>query len=210
MYCNLKIFLPFCALLLPKSDNESYKRNPIANCGAILFFTARNCIGKKSNVLLRNLIPLQLTDFYTRYKYDGNDALLPLTLTSFHLLLSPSLWKASLWKDNLEKLLNNACQYQIQKKSVKVKCSLESWYYFIQRMSLPNPLHVMYWKNHTEKLMHYNFTLSSHSCRVLFRLLQIDKMESLMCARTTFGNTFGIGIRNIAPNKGVHALWRHN
>jgi len=50
MYHSLKNWLHFDAFLIPEFNYESYKRNPIATCGAMLLFIARNCIGQKKRM----------------------------------------------------------------------------------------------------------------------------------------------------------------
>lgn len=63
---------------------------------------------------------------------------------------------------------------------------------------------------HTEKLLHCNLTLSSHSTKICLKLIRLDSPRSMQWARLIFGNTFGVGIRNRAPNKGEFPRSMHH
>jgi hypothetical protein len=88
------------------------------------------------------------------------------------------------------------------KKTVSCKILLESWSYFVWSMQLYNPIYSEYTRRQTRKILHPNLTLSSHSRKILLKLLRIDSTRSIEGARLLFGITFGVGIRNRPPNKG--------
>ncbi len=69
-------------------------------------------------------------------------------------------------------------------------------------MTPSHPVVSQYWRNYTKKSMHCNLSLSSRSCNFLLRLIWIDSVEALLCARSTLRHTLGAGVRNRAPNKG--------
>lgn len=149
--------------------------------------------------------------FYTRYCYDGNDRLLLVDCHHFNPFsnnMSYESYPSRIWwstldiKDNVAKLLNDTKQYQSLKKSVAIRFSLESWLYLIRCIQLSNPIYIEYHRNQTYKLLHHDLTLSSHSRKIFLKLLRIDSPRTMQCARQIFGNTFGVGIRNRAPNKG--------
>jgi hypothetical protein len=78
--------------------------------------------------------------FYTRYHYNTRDVLVAVDCR-LHFPFSrivldsyPSrIWYSILeLKQNIEKLLNDAKQYQMCKKMILISFSLESWHFYLQ------------------------------------------------------------------------------
>jgi hypothetical protein len=84
---------------------------------------------------------------------------------------------------------------------VAFKFSLESWNYFLNKMSDSDALVVHLKRRHTNKRLHCDLMLSSRTVINELTLIRIDSDLSLSCARKLFGTTFGVGVRNRAPNK---------
>ena len=149
--------------------------------------------------------------YYTRFRYNMDDRLVPVDCRVFNPFYhsicesyaSRIWWSILEVKESVAKLLNDSKQYQICKKSVSCKLSLESWRYFVRSMQLYNPIYSEYTRRQTRKILHPNLTLSSHSRKILLKLLRIDSTRSIEGARFLFGITFGVGIRNRPPNKGL-------
>jgi hypothetical protein len=113
-------------------------------------------------------------------------------------------------KGNMEKLLNDKKQYQICRKMIPMKCSLECWNYFCSRMRNSDAIFFHFNRKHTDKLLHGDLSLSSSSTKKQLQLIRIDSVGSLKCAQSLFGITFGIGTRNRPPNKGENSVTIHH
>ncbi len=157
--------------------------------------------------------------FYTRYKYDCNDNLMklrPCQVAPFSRFGLYDSYPCRIWhsvldvKDLMRKALNDRRQFQGLRKSVSVRLPLESWYYLLHRFHVCRPIFVEYSRSQTEKRMHCNLSLSSCSSRITLKLLRIDSIEAMLCARDIFGITFGVGIRNTPPKKGERARSMHH
>jgi hypothetical protein len=105
-------------------------------------------------------------------------------------------------KERLEKLLNDPKQYQSCRKMVMFKYSLESWNFFRICMRNSDVVVVRLQWRYTSKRLHCDLSLSSRSTVKDLTLLRIDPEISMPHARKLFGVTFGVGVRNRAPNKG--------
>jgi hypothetical protein len=156
--------------------------------------------------------------FYTRYRChaDGTfvlvDCRIHIPFSNLYIESYPCrIWHFILHvKQSVEKLLNDAKQYQACRKMVVMKCSLECWHYFRRAMNNSNAIFAVFRRNHTEKQFHCDLMLSSHSTRKNLELVRIDTPMSMSCARELFGITFGVGIRNRAPNKGDNPVTMHH
>ncbi len=157
--------------------------------------------------------------FLSRYKYDANDNLVSLNVlqvSPFARLGLSDSYPCRIWcsisdvKENIQKSMNDAQQYQGLRKNISFKLSLESWYYFMLQFQACNPIYVEYPRTETEKGKHCDLSLSSRSTRIILKLLRIDCEESMACARDLFGTTFGIGIRNRPPKKGEEMCSMHH
>jgi hypothetical protein len=155
--------------------------------------------------------------FFTRYRIKRNGefatcGVQPLSPFSY----SPcEPYPSRIWyfllevKHNVERMLNNTKQYQPCRKMFPMKCSVECWYYFCFSMRGSNAVVNYFRRNYTEKLCHCDLSLSSLSSRKELQLVRLDTGSSLDCARKLFGSTFGIGIRNRAPNRGGQPVTMH-
>ncbi len=113
-------------------------------------------------------------------------------------------------KDKVEKHLNDAKQYQPCKKMVLLYYSLEAWDYLCMTLVSSGALVMKLRRNNTKKYMHSDLALSSQRVKQSLTLLRIDSSTSLSGARKLFGLTFGIGVRNRAPNKGKPTVSLHH
>jgi len=112
-------------------------------------------------------------------------------------------------KLNVERMLHDTKQFQPCRKMVPIKCSLECWCYFCFCMRGSGAVVNYFRQNYTEKRFHSDLSLSSLSSRKELQLVRLDSVSSLDCARKLFGITFGIGIRNRAPNRGDKPVTMH-
>ena len=113
-------------------------------------------------------------------------------------------------KGNLEKVLNDAKQFQPCRKMTMMKCSLECWYYFCLCMMNSGATFFHFSRNHTDNFFHYDLTLSSTCTKKHFHLVRFDSERSLIFAQKLFGVTFGIGIRNRPQKKGETPVTMHH
>ena len=72
-----------------------------------------------------------------------------------------------------------------------------------------NSFFLHYHCNHTEKHLHCDLSLSSISSKKELQLIRVDSEFSIHFIRNLFGTTFGIGIRNRAPNRGGQPVSMH-
>jgi len=109
----------------------------------------------------------------------------------------------------IEKCLNDKKQYQMCKKMHVMSCSLEAWIFLAMNLVRGGAILVQFSRRITRKNMHCDLSLSSATERQPFTLVRIDASESMRSARTIFGVTFGVGIRNRPPNKGESPVRMH-
>ncbi len=77
-------------------------------------------------------------------------------------------------------------------------------------MTNSNAVFFNYHRNHTEKNVHCDLSLS-RSCTIkVVHLIHIDSESSLSCTCNLFGVAFGIGIRKRAPRKGEEPVTMHH
>jgi hypothetical protein len=82
------------------------------------------------------------------------------------------------------------------------KLSLESWNYIFMNLVNSGAVVAYLCRNNTQKYMQCDLTMCSRKSKQYLTLLRLDSSQSLASARSLFGRTFGIGVRNRAPNKG--------
>jgi hypothetical protein len=148
--------------------------------------------------------------FYTRYRYDNENRLVQVDRrrhSPFSNITSESfpsrIWNSILdIKEKVEKCLNDPKQYQLCKKTCIFKLSLESWNYIFMSLVNSGAVVVYLHRNHTKKYMQCDLTMCSRKTKQYLTLVRLDSVPSLTSARSLFGRTFGIGVRNRAPNKG--------
>jgi hypothetical protein len=147
--------------------------------------------------------------FYTRYQYNDRDVLVVVDSRvhcPFSCVVLDS-YTTRIWysildvKRNVEKMLNDAKQYQLCKKMALISFSLESWYFLCSNLVNSGASVVNLQRRHTGKRMHCDLTLSSFKEKLFITLLRIDSSRSMSGARQIFGSTFGVGVRNRPPNK---------
>lgn len=156
--------------------------------------------------------------FYTRYFYDDENGL-KLVDCRNHAPFSnilPDSFPSRIWhsildvKEKVEKCLNDPKQYQPCKKMVLFKFSLESWNYIVMNLTNSGAVIESVRRNYTRKYMECDLTMSSRRIKQYFTLLRLDSSRSICSARALFGLTFGIGVRNRAPNKGDPSVSLHH
>lgn len=156
--------------------------------------------------------------FYTRYSYDESNRLIDVDCRNHFpfstAVLEPypsRIWYAILEvKHNVEKMLNDPKQYQPCRKMLLVHFSLEAWSYLFVNLVNSGAIVAQYVRNNTEKFMHCDLGLSSRRIKKHLTLVRVDCLNSLVGARKIFGLTFGIGVRNRAPNKGEPTVFLHH
>jgi hypothetical protein len=156
--------------------------------------------------------------FYTRFHYDRSNRLQEVDCrhhSPFSTVVLDS-YPSRIWfsimevKEKIEKLLNDPKQYQMCKKMVPLNLSLESWSYLSTNLVNSGPVVARYVRSNTKKYMHCDLGLSSHRIKDILTLVRIDCLIGLEGARKIFGSTFGIGVRNRAPNKGKSRVTLHH
>jgi hypothetical protein len=155
--------------------------------------------------------------FYVRYRLINGqlsaiDSRLHLPFSRVCVESYPSrLWYFILEvKSKVEKLLHDTKQFQCCKKMTMMACTQECWNYLHFCMANSDAVFSNFRRNHTEKNVHCDLSLSSSCTIKVLQLIRIYSELSLNCARNLFGVTFGIGIRNRAPRKGEDLVTMHH
>jgi hypothetical protein len=156
--------------------------------------------------------------YFTRYRFhhDGRPELIDCRVHAPFSSTYVESYPSRIWffllevKHVMEKMLNDAKQFQPCRKMTTMKCSLECWHYFTQCMCSSDAVFSHYRRNHTDKFLHCDLSLSSCSTKKELNLVRIDSSRSMRCARNLFGTTFGIGIRNRAPRRGERPVLLHH
>jgi hypothetical protein len=156
--------------------------------------------------------------FYTRYRYDDSNRLHEVDCRHHSAFSTAVLepYPSRIWysilevKQNVEKLLNDPKQYQPCRKMLLAHFSLEAWSYLFVNLVNSGAIVAQYVRNNTKKYMHCDLGLSSRRIKKHLTLVRIDCLNSLVGARKIFGQTFGIGVRNRAPNKGEPTVFLHH
>jgi hypothetical protein len=155
--------------------------------------------------------------FFIRFFYDDNNRLSEVYYHHhfpFSRVVTDS-YTSRIWhtiselKVIIEKCLNDKKQYQMCKKMHVMSCSLEAWIFLAMNLVRGGAILVQFSRRITRKNMHCDLSLSSATERQPFTLVRIDASESMRSARTIFGVTFGVGIRNRPPNKGESPVRMH-
>ena len=151
-----------------------------------------------------------MTRFYfTHYQYlhgggllyINNHTHLPLSVNTIESLPS-KMWYFTLEvKPHVEKMFDDAKQYQSCKKMVQMKCSLESWPFFALQWLILVLLFLIITENIQKKNHYCDLSLMSSLYHKYLQLIRLDTDITMNWARNLFGLTFGIGCQNRAPKK---------
>jgi hypothetical protein len=110
----------------------------------------------------------------------------------------------------MEKMLNDAKQFQPCQKMTSMKCSLECWNNFTHCMCSSDAVFAHFCCNRTDKFLHCDLSLSLCSTKKELKFVSIGSSRSMLCAHNLFGTTFGIGIQKRVPRKGVRPALLHH
>jgi hypothetical protein len=151
--------------------------------------------------------------YFTRYFVDSDSSLASLP-PDLQLPFMPSSvgesYPCRVWyslmhvKDKVAQLLNVRTQMQACRRAVSVFFPLESWD-FICKQLFPIISPVPFTKSQTKAQQFSDLSLCTKTTVVSCLMLRIIDEGSMDAARKLFGRTFGIGCRNIPPQKG-HAV----
>jgi hypothetical protein len=155
--------------------------------------------------------------FYTRYRLQNG----VLSAIDYNLFLPFSRvcvesYPSRLWyfilvvKSVVDKLFHDPKQYQSCKKMAVMACSFECWTYLCFCFANSDAAFFSLTRNHTEKNIHCDLSLSSSRTKKVLHFIRIDTELSLNVAHNLFGITFGLGVRNRAPRKGEQPVTMHH
>ncbi len=101
-------------------------------------------------------------------------------------------------KDIVRRILSSKRQYQICKGSTSTMFSLEAWKYLCQKFPSSQ-----FQKRQTKIYQYSDLSLESKSSIRIVSMIRLMAPDTMNIARDVFGNTFGIGTRNLPPRKGM-------
>jgi len=105
-------------------------------------------------------------------------------------------------QDKLRKLLSYKRQFQLCQRNTTDSLPLECWLYFLRRLSEHVTPH--YFEKKVTQVQHFcDLSMISTSTIRRYCLVRIITQSSMNAARQIFGNTLGVGSRNLPPRKGA-------
>jgi hypothetical protein len=146
--------------------------------------------------------------FFTRYELDSNGNLIDVAYNR-HLPFSfygledypCRLWYSlMILKEKLTVLMNKKRQQQVCRNSVSIFFSSKAWEYLCRQfssVSAPRDFS----KVRSKPYQFSDLSLETRTTIAHFRMIQIADHASMERAKEVFGNTFGIGSRNLPPLK---------